>query len=147
MKSRLTQGNLLQALRPVQALIAAVHDARMCYRECVHLRPRKLASLSRFLKGMAALPHTTDYAPYEPMLKRRVLKARHRVMGIPRETPGPRYALELELPVIYRQQIGAFEAATSRLLLVLSDVPAHSPGGGQHVLVQTVAQIKAGLSS
>jgi len=130
MTQRLSQGTILQLLRVLQPLIAAVHDARTRYHDCSHLRPRRLASLARFLKELAALPHTSDYAPFEGQLKRRLVRAQHRLHGIQREDGFPCFALAKELPSCYQEAVLAFDAKARLMLRRLADVdgsPARAP--------------------
>ena len=73
------------------------------------------------MKQMASLPHTADYQPYEADLKRKLIRAQHRVMGVFREG-SPVYALAAELPVCYQYEVVAFMEQCTYLLKVLSDV-------------------------
>lgn len=136
MKQRLSQGKILQAARVVSQLIATVHDARTRYRDCSDLRPGRLTGLARFLKAMAALPHESDYSPFEAMLKRRLIKARHRAFGVPGAEDTLAHSLTMRLPAQVSLSLDAFDDASLRLLRVLSDVePAAGP-------LRTVRQIR-----
>lgn len=126
MKQRISQAKLYRALNALQALIASVHDARVRYRDCAHLRPRRLAGLAMLMKQMASLPHTADYQPYEGALKRKLIRAQHRVMGVFREG-APVYALAAELPTCYQYEVVAFMEQCTYLLKVLADVEVGEP--------------------
>lgn len=123
MKQRLSQAKIYRALRALQGLIAAVHDARVRYAACAKLRPRRLAGLARLMKKMASLPHTADYGPYEAELKRKLIRAQYRLLGVAREG-SPGYALAADLPVCYGPAVDAFVLQSRYLLRVLADVEA-----------------------
>ncbi len=124
MKQRLTQAKLIRAHRAVAALIAAVHDARVRYRDCAGLRPGILAALSRHLKRLAGMPHTASYAPYEADLKRLVIRAMHRVQGYQKTPDSPVFALAQQLPAVYAGQVAGFALEARQLLRTLADVSA-----------------------
>lgn len=116
LKQRLTQGKLQRARFAVSALINGVHDARLRYRQCAHLRPRQLGVLSRQLKQMAAARGGS--LEQEVELKLLLVRARRRVFG-----GGPvTKTLESYLPVAYRDLLDAFDQQSAYLLQVLSDV-------------------------
>ncbi len=124
MTQRLNQAKILQVLRALQPLIGAVHDARVRFLDCRQLRPRKLASLSKFLKDLAALSHTADYTPFESQLKRRLIRAQHRLHGFQKAPGGPVYALKAQMPVVYHDIVERYDDAARALLRTLADVPA-----------------------
>ena len=124
-KQRLSQAKLQRALGALKPLIAAVHDARTRYQDCVHLRTRHLSGLSRLLKALIALPASTDYSPYEAELKRRLIKVQHRVHGMNYLPHAISYALVEDLPVVYRDAVWAYADQAQVLLQSLADVVAH----------------------
>lgn len=137
MKNRLTHGKLLKTLQALQPVIASVYDARVRFLDCRDLSPGCLMGLSRFLKALLTLPHTTDYSRYEPMLKRRLIKARHRVFGAPSADFSKGGVLATSLPVSYARTLERFDAEVENLLKTLSQVQcAKGP-------LQTVADLRA----
>lgn len=122
MTQRLTQSKLYRAQRTLKALIAAVHEARVVYPDCRALRPRRLAGLSRFLKTLASMPHTADYTPYEAELKRKLIKAQHRLFGVRVVSELPVYSLANDLPECYQDEVDAAGYELRYLLRVLADV-------------------------
>lgn len=138
MNQRLSQGKILQAARAVSRVIMTVHDARTRYASCQSLRPGRLIGLARYLKALAALPHTSDYTPFEGMLKRRLIKARHRVFGVPGADDTKANSLSARLPVPVTQSLDDFDVASLRMLRLLADVEqAQGP-------LLTVKQIQGG---
>lgn len=128
MNQRLSQGKILQAARVVSQVITTVHDARARYASCQNLRPGRLNGLARYLKALAALPHDSDYTPFEGMLKRRLIKARHRVFGVPGADDTKAHSLATRLPVQVNQSLEDFDTASLRMLRLLADVePAQGP--------------------
>ncbi len=124
MTQRLTQAKLIRAHRVVAALIAAVHDARVRYRDCAGLRPGILSALSRHLKRLAGMPHTADYAPYEADVKRLVIRSMHRVHGYQKTPESPVFAFAQQLPTVYAKQVEGFTLEARQLLRTLADVSA-----------------------
>ena len=124
--SRLTQAKLQHALHAVHRLSSAVYDARYRYKSCAQLRPNRLAILSRLLKKLGGMSHTTDYQAFESELKYRLTQARRRVLGV-----GPDReckSLSARLPGgAYRNEVEAFDEQTAYLLRVLADVAAALP--------------------
>lgn len=128
MNKRLSQGKILQTARAVSRVITTVHDARTRYASCRDLRPGRLNGLACYLKALAALPHNSDYTPFEAMLKRRLIKARHRVFGVPGSDDTKEHSLATRLPVQVTQSLDDFDTASLRMLRLLADVaPAQGP--------------------
>lgn len=123
MSQRITPAKLQRLQRALQSLINSVHDARTRFVASRHLRTQPLAGLSRFVKELLALPHSSDYAVFEPVLKRRLVRVQHRLQGHPRVAGGPSFALAQELPSCYGHTVLAYEEAAGVLLRALADVP------------------------
>lgn len=121
LKQRLTQGKLQRARFAVSALINGVHDARLRYRQCAHLRPRQLGVLSRQLKQMAAAPEHPPASANQKKLQLDFLFQRATAGGPVTKT------LESYLPVAYRDLLDAFDQQSAYLLRVLSDVRLDEP--------------------
>lgn len=119
-RGRVTQGQIQRLLLATSQLIAAVHDARTRYLACQGVKPTQLTALARMLKELRALPAaTTDYQPFESILKRRLVRAVLRVKGPEAHSlgnllPSPAYDVELT----------TFEQQASLMLRRLADVPS-----------------------
>lgn len=140
MPNRVSHGELLATVRKVSALLNACNCITKTQPGTKLGRLRKLSGLSRFLKAMASLPHNTDLRPYEPMLKKRLLKAQHRVFGLnpgPLDSEQPGSALANVLRMNHAEKLHAFQLSCTALLAALDDVP---PATGP---LQTVSQLKS----
>jgi len=150
---RLTPAKLQKAQHAVRALIAAVHDARHRYPGCRALKPGRLAGLSRCLKGCLTLPHTTDFSPFEPELKRRLIQAKHRIHGYHPRPGTARYGLAEQLPAGYQDAVQCADVQLSALLKILADVPlpgrntgANPPSIAHAAMAAFDAQVRAVLN-
>lgn len=121
-KQRLNQGKLQRARDAVSRLINEVHDARLRYAHCSHLRPRQLGVLSRLLKQMVAARGGTPEQEVE--LKQRLTRARQRVLGSSAVTK----PLAHYLPACYGDALAQFDLQSAYLLRVLADVTAEPSG-------------------
>lgn len=123
MSRRITAAKLQRLLRVLQPLIAAVHDARTRFADARHLRPRHLSGLSRFVKDVLSLPHTADLDLFEPVLKRRLVRVQHRLLGHATGEGALPYSLARDLPTVYLPKVRAYEEVAGDLLCALADVP------------------------
>ncbi len=120
-KQRLNQGKLQRARDAVSRLINEVHDARLRYAHCSHLRPRRLGVLSRLLKQMVAARGGSP--EQEIHLKQLLVRARQRVLGSSTVTK----PLAHYLPPCYGNALAQFDEQSAYLLRVLADVKVDSP--------------------
>lgn len=122
MTQRITQPKLQRLAQATSALVGAINDARVRYRGCRDIRPRKFTGLTKFLKQLLALPHTSDYRPFERGLKRRLVRANHRLVGHVPKPGAQSYSLRGQLPPVYLDIVQKYEAAAAEMLKTLADV-------------------------
>lgn len=123
MTSSITQADLQQLSHFTGKLIAAIQDARIRHPQCARLRARPFSALARMLHGLKALPAHSDYRPFGPVLKRRIVRANSRLNGSGPLPDSPRYALRDQLPAQYQDAISSYAQAASRMMHRLVDVP------------------------
>ncbi len=121
MAQRLSQAKLQRLQVALSAVIHAIHDARVRYRDCRELRPRRLAGFSAFLRDLLALPHSADYRLFEVQLKRRLVRTQHRLFGRDGGAPGD-CSLDVQLPSVYLDVLENYRLASRELLKALADV-------------------------
>lgn len=141
-KQRLSQAKLVRFLRALQALIAAVHDARVRFSGLADIRPGRLCGTSKFVKDLVALRHTVDYSAFEVQLKRRLVRASHFLSG--RTVGGQhdqRFALAPRLPAVYAEVLSRYEEEARALLKALADVDLES----NHQRQRTVHGLVSGI--
>ena len=121
-KQRLSQAKLQRYHLALNALVASLYDARQRFASCSKLSFRQFSGISRFVKELKALPHTSDYAPFEVQLKRRIVRLQHRLYGLPPAEGRDSYGIFDDVPAVYHPVFEQYAEAAHSLLRTLADV-------------------------